>query len=531
MMKSFLITLFLLALPATLRSAEPPPGTIIHHSPASSGLYIGSPSICILPDGSYLASHDLFGPKSGEHALPKGRIYRSTDKGSTWQLQAELSGYFWQGLFVHRKAVYAMGNLSHHGPLVIRRSTDNGKTWTAPSGPSRGVISGGMWHTAPMPVIEHRGRLWRAVEDASNGTRWGERYQACVASVAADADLLEAGNWTISNPLKRDATWLDGKFGGWLEGNAVVDPQGDIVDMLRVDVPDLPEKAALVKISENGRTTRFDPAKGFVDFPGGAKKFSIRKDPLGTGYWTLSSITPPEMAAKSSERPGGIRNTLALMYSKDLMEWEIRTVLLRHPDVVKHGFQYVDWQFEGNDIIAACRTAWDDDEGGARNNHDANFLTFHRWKNFRELARKDDDPMPEEKLTTYRSGDLEVSGTGFEIAALQEGTPAYSNRSYVWLSVPDKLKGASYTRLAGGTDSSIRVKTAGPSTLGMLSSGLLPDEKLAGWVKNWTSIRYSDKGKTTLHLFTRRLTQGETVEFPRGDWMGSILILVPHSRH
>ena len=37
------------------------PGTVIHHQPAATGLYIGSPSLCALPDGSYLASHDLFG--------------------------------------------------------------------------------------------------------------------------------------------------------------------------------------------------------------------------------------------------------------------------------------------------------------------------------------------------------------------------------------------------------------------------------------------------------------------------------------
>lgn len=530
-MKSFLITLLLLAFPAILWSTEPPPGIIIHHSSASSGLYIGSPSICILPDGSYLASHDLFGPKSGEHALPKGRIYRSSNKGATWQLQAELSGYFWQGLFVHREAVYAMGTLSHHGPLVIRRSSDKGKTWTNPSGPSHGVISGGMWHTAPMPVVEHRGRLWRAVEDAGNGTKWGERYQACVASVPADANLLEARNWTISNPLKRDASWLEGRFGGWLEGNAVVDPQGNIVDMLRVDVPDLPEKAALVKISKSGKVSTFAPDKGFIDFPGGAKKFSVRRDPSGAGYWTLSTITPPEMAAKGGSNPGGIRNTLALMYSKDLMEWEIRTILLRHPDVARHGFQYVDWQFDGDDLIAACRTAWDDEEGGARNNHDANFLTFHRWKNFRSLARKDDVPMPEEKVTMHRSGDLEVSGTGFEIAALVEEKPAYNNRDYVWLPVPDDLKGTSYTRLAGGAPSSIRVKASAPATLRMLSSGLLPGEKLKGWTRTGTTIGYSDKGKTVLHLFSRPIAKDETVELPQGDWMGSILIIDEGPEH
>ncbi len=52
----------------------------------------------------------------------------------------------------------------------------------------------------------------------------------------------------------------------------------------------------------------------------------------------------------------------------------------------KHGFQYLDWQFEGNDIIALSRTAYDDAEGEAHNQHDANFITFHRIENFRKYA-------------------------------------------------------------------------------------------------------------------------------------------------
>jgi hypothetical protein len=42
------------------------PGVVIDHVPATSGLYIGSPSLAILPKGDYVASHDFFGPKSGE---------------------------------------------------------------------------------------------------------------------------------------------------------------------------------------------------------------------------------------------------------------------------------------------------------------------------------------------------------------------------------------------------------------------------------------------------------------------------------
>jgi hypothetical protein len=74
-----------------------------------------------------------------------------------------------------------------------------------------------------------------------------------------------------------------------------------------------------------------------------------------------------------------------LTSSKDLKNWTIRSILLYHPDNLKHGFQYSDWLFDGQDIIAVVRTAFDDAEGGAHNKHDANFLTFHRWRNFRQL--------------------------------------------------------------------------------------------------------------------------------------------------
>ena len=38
------------------------PGVVIDYSPAETGKYIGSPSIAILPNGYYVASHDFFGP-------------------------------------------------------------------------------------------------------------------------------------------------------------------------------------------------------------------------------------------------------------------------------------------------------------------------------------------------------------------------------------------------------------------------------------------------------------------------------------
>lgn len=374
---------------AFAQTADAPqvPGTVVAHSPATSGLYIGSPSLCVLPNGDYLASHDLFGPKSEEFERPISRIYRSQDRGKTWIPIADLIGQFWSKLFVHRGKLYLLGTNKHHGDMIIRTSLDNGVTWSEPYNSENGLLLKGEYHCAPVPLVEHNGRLWRAMEDAMGPVKqWGKRYGAFMLSIPIYADLMDARNWSRTNVMRYDSTYLNGHFGGWLEGNAVVTPDGQLLDILRVDDKStLNEKAALVAISSDGKTATFNPATGFISFPGGSKKFCIRYDPKTHSYWTLANMIPDDIQAlNTGKNPASIRNTQALCRSTDLRHWDTKEIIVTHPDVVKHGFQYVDWQFDGRDMIFLSRTAFDDSDGGAHNNHDANFLTFHRIKNFRK---------------------------------------------------------------------------------------------------------------------------------------------------
>ncbi|MFH1570345.1 MAG: exo-alpha-sialidase, partial [Gemmatimonadota bacterium] len=43
---------------------------------------------------------------------------------------------------------------------------------------------------------------------------------------------------------------------------------------------------------------------------------------------------------------------------------------------------------DGEDLVVASRTAFDDGLGGAHNQHDANYLTFHRVAGFRAMGDK-----------------------------------------------------------------------------------------------------------------------------------------------
>lgn len=362
------------------------PGVVISHSPKASRVFLGSAGIAVLPEGAYLAKHDEFGPGSTEKTGAVTRVYRSADRGRTWAQISRVDGLFWASIFTHRGAVYLMGTTAghRHGHGVIRRSTDGGRTWTEPKDERTGRLFPDLsYHTAPVPVIVHQGRIWRAMEDEKGGTKWGVMFRAFMLSAPEDADLLDAANWTASNALPHDPSYLDGRFGGWLEGNAVVDPAGRIVNVLRVDNRAVPEKAAIVRVSADGRTATFDPARDFVDFPGGCKKFVIRPDPQGGRYWTLANAILPAHAGGNVER---IRNAAVLLSSPDLRTWTPHHVALYHENVATHGFQYLDWLFDGDDLLVVARTAFDDGIGGAENQHNSNYLTFHRVEQFRRFA-------------------------------------------------------------------------------------------------------------------------------------------------
>jgi hypothetical protein len=393
MLRTLAICLFILlgAIGRPTQATEPSldtsqvPGKVIAHYPKSDGKYVGSPGIAIISDGVYLAKHDEFGPGTREFESATTQLYRSDDAGKNWKRTHTFDGLFWASIFTVRDSVYLLGTTKHHGNLVILRSGDSGKTWTEPTDADHGMLLKGQYHTAPVPIVVHNGRIWRAVEDAAGSDVWGQRYRAMMMSAPIDADLLKSSNWTFSNFIARDSKLLGGKFNAWLEGNAVVTPDNKIVNILRVDFNPEGGVAAIVRVSDDGREVTFDP-KDLIQFPGGATKFTIRHDPKSNLYWTLCNFTPEH---HRDTRAASTRNTLALASSPDLRNWTVRSVVLYHPDVTHHAFQYVDWLFEGDDLIVASRTAFDDGLGGAHRAHDANFLTFHRIKNFRDLKMTD----------------------------------------------------------------------------------------------------------------------------------------------
>jgi len=371
--------------------------TEVKYQPERTQTFLGSPSIVRLPDGALVASHDHFGPgcprnHEGEEALIS--IYRSEDNGQSWISVTHVMNAYWSSLLVHQGNLYLFGTSQQYGSIVIRRSDDGGFTWTHPRDEKTGLLFRGgyfhdnpNYHCAPVPILVHGGCLYRAFEDCRDA-RWGSGFQSLVVSAPVDADLLDAANWTMSNKLAFDPAWVPEDWGklvnpGWLEGNVVADRDGQLWNILRFHSDPLADKAAMVQLSADGTALAFDPGTGFIDFPGGMTKFTIRWDESTAQYLALcNNNTDPARPAQ--------RNILSLCASPDLRNWRVVKTLVEDEsglswgDSLKlTGFQYVDWQFDGDDLIYLVRTAW----RGARNFHDANRMVYHTLVNYRQYLR------------------------------------------------------------------------------------------------------------------------------------------------
>ena len=342
-----------------------------------SGRYLCSPSLLRHPDGFLLASMDLF---AGEHPQNLTLIFRSDDDGKTWHYVSELMPCFWAKLFLHKGEVYALACNTEYGDLLIGKSSDGCKTFGAPVvllRGSNGKNGNNGVHKNPQNVLRHNGRIYETLEWGA----WANTdycHAAMVMSCDENADLLNPANWSFTEPVKfsQFAPELEAfpDCTAHIEGTLTVDPQGQLVNIMRFHVPG---KALIYRVNPE------DPDAPLVyerlmDFPANFSKFMIKYDPVSEKYYTIGCrLTDPE-------KP--VRNLLSLLCSADLVQWEVvqDVIDFREDDPKYTGFQYPDFEMEGEDILFLCRTAMN----GPHNYHDANYSTFHRIPNFRTLTPK-----------------------------------------------------------------------------------------------------------------------------------------------
>lgn len=335
-----------------------------------SGHYCGSPSLIRHPKGHLLASMDFF---QAEYSQNLTLIFRSDDDGKTWKYVTELFPCFWGKMFIYEKDLYMLSVSTEYGDLLIGKSTDGGNTFTEPTvllrggGGKEGPGNAGS-HKSPMPVVHFGGRIWNTME-------WGSwhvdyRHAAMVMSAPEGCDLLDAANWSFSEPVKYDRTW-DGLPHSYSDGTiegSLVEKNGTLYNIMRYDMLRSEKGYGLALVYEVNTDNpeaplQFDHA---ISFPANHSKFEIQYHPTLKKYLTIASrLTCYE------ER--GSRNLLSLMASSDLENWEVITDIVdtRHSAEIA-GFQYVDFLIEGNKLLYLCRTA----TNRPNSYHNSNYITF-----------------------------------------------------------------------------------------------------------------------------------------------------------
>ena len=219
-----------------------------------------------------------------------------------------------------------------------------------------------------------------------------------------DADLFQASSWTVSSNandvlsmeefISMSGTTVGNAirdYGNFHigEGNVVVSPEGKIYAMFRVNAAPQCDYAVILEVSEDGRTLRKLEGNGsVVRFPSTQSKFSVRYDEKTQCYISITNISPTSNTTFWSCRA---RNVAALVVSKDLVNWTVVDVLFVDRAMVtdavsrfSHAYQYVDFDFSGDDLRLIVREA----TGETYHYHDGKYITMYTLEKYAELIQK-----------------------------------------------------------------------------------------------------------------------------------------------
>ena len=354
-----------------------------------SGEFIGSPHIVKLNNGSYVASHDIFSHGGmGHETLCK--FFVSKNYGESWNYISEVEHCTWGTMFVRDNVLYILGINQiwpgGGGDIVLYYSTDDAISWSEPIILAK-KSEGKVFRTAPTPCVEHKGRLW-FYASTFNGT------DSALGTISVDLskDTRNPESWILSEEQHYDESWENvvpvWNAGMMEEGNMVVAPDGKLkmfarCNSHRYDTPVTnPEnvRAFVFNVDENNPEAKIEFEQA-IPFNGALHKFYIQYD-KNTGRYValLNRMTTDQIWQ---------RNVLSLASSKDLYKWQMERDLINLEDINwsedawKCGVQYPGYFIEENEIVAVVRTAIN----GADNFHNANAITFHRFKDINDKYR------------------------------------------------------------------------------------------------------------------------------------------------
>jgi len=318
-------------------------GTVIDYA---RGGNIVDPNILIMPNGDYIATAVGGSIHKVNNKTVFVRVYKSTDKGKTWNyLNRGNTTVRHSTLLERNNVLYLIGDYDG-GKGGVQRSTDGGETWSAPA------YMGLQLRSSPSHVVEARGRYWIASEGDGG---------AKVVSAPMNSDLMKASSWTEA---KRSSSANGGT------GN-----EADLMASRNDGYPIIMGKGGNIgRVLSKDRYTAIN-GKDTLNLPTNGSKYTAIYDKKSDKYWALTSYSPLR---------GNIRTGIGLFSSQDGQNFKLERQVLTGKSTAFHGFNYPFIQIDGDDAVFVSRTAWErKDRGLAQRWHDANMYTFHRIRDFR----------------------------------------------------------------------------------------------------------------------------------------------------
>ena len=378
--------------------------------PGKEGGYFMAPSMAKMPSGTLVAA-TCQGEKypDGGKGLRSLSFYQSKDGGAAWKKVGKLPYDSCEpNLFVHEGRLYLLitpngnnGRLERsHFPrdgrwgLWVSVSDDEGATWT----PAKRVVEGKVRPDQASPQHNTGGQTAMVVRNGCIYLTVSDNF-ARLAAVACQFNrgIRNPDAWRISDmvemPIPPELVHapFQGRSGmRVLEGN-VVNVAGRLLVVARAIINGgaTANMGAVFEILDNAQQSLRLQFLQLYPIPGGQMKFYIQYDAPSQLYWMASNL-PSNSAflvtndawekAKKTNPWATDRRSLTLWYSVDSLNWFPAGWVAR-AQCWTQSFHYPVMLIDGDDLLIISRTGLH-----SGNQHDVDAATFHRIKNFRNLA-------------------------------------------------------------------------------------------------------------------------------------------------
>lgn len=372
--------------------------------------YVEGCGLIKLPDGTFVAVVPVV-PRlkwSEERRATQSRVHlvRSTDQGRTWQPASELP-YYSAIPFLHEGKLYLFANLGgtlyRNNDLLLLRSDDGGRTWSEPVT----LFTGHFWNCHTGIVVKDH-TLYAATDNLGLGSSYGSvadlkrdaRRGSCVVAGDLRRNLMDPASWRLSNtvphtPIPKEL--VNPRFASLSNGDLYLEPNViEVAGKLRVLATVKPSRQTTANL---GVVLDLEDKDGklalsfsqYVPLPGGQLKYCVIWDEQTRMFWATANLVADSQSVfdwweKGNQRGnywgsgGNDRRTLILQYSLDGLNWFQAGCIAQAPKI-SQSFMYARPVIDGDDLVVISRSSVN-----APNQHDADYATFHRVKNFRSLA-------------------------------------------------------------------------------------------------------------------------------------------------